>query len=88
MPKFWQVDTRKVCVESLQPHVTNMYAITYVAGVYKREIGRFVDRALIASIVCSTFLKICPIGRQNRLINDIYQMDYSIEMKTSVPFSL
>ena len=31
-----------------------MYAITYVAGVYKREIGRFVDRALIASIVCST----------------------------------
>ena len=54
MPRFWQVDTRKVCVESLQPHVTNMYAITYVAGVYKREIGRFVDRALIASIVCST----------------------------------
>ena len=81
------MDTRKVCVESLQPHVTNMYAITYVAGVYKREIGRFVDRALIASIVCSTFLKICPIGRQNRLINDIYQMDYSM-MKTSVPFSL
>ena len=59
-----------------------------VAGVYKREIGRFVDRALIASIVCSTFLKICPIGRQNRLINDINQKDYSIEMKTSVPFSL
>ena len=27
------------------------------ADVYKREIGRFVERGLITSIVCSTFLK-------------------------------
>lgn len=57
------------------------------ADVYKREIGRFVERGLITSIICSTFLKICSIGRLNRLINDINQMDYSFELKTGVPFA-